>query len=97
MVAYRGGMIDESQIAERYRGLGPELNERQRRLWAASEARSCGPGGIAAVVRATGISKNTVQRGIAELREGTRLEAGRVRRPGAGPPPLRRTLKRLSR
>jgi hypothetical protein len=45
------------------------LNERQRRLWAASEARSCGPGGIAAVVRATGISKNTVQRGIAELRE----------------------------
>ena len=88
MVAYRGGMIDESQIAERYRGLGPELNERQRRLWAASEARSCGPGGIAAVVRATGISKNTVQRGIAELREGTRLEAGRVRRPGAGRPRL---------
>jgi hypothetical protein len=75
VVAYRGGMIDESQIAERYRGLGPELNERQRRLWAASEARSCGRGGIAAVVRATGISKNTVQRGLAELREGTRLEA----------------------
>jgi hypothetical protein len=81
-------MIDESQIAERYRGLGPELNERQRRLWAASEARSCGPGGIAAVVRATGISKNTVQRGIAELREGTRLHPGRVRRAGAGRPRL---------
>jgi hypothetical protein len=86
--AYREGMIDESQIAERYRGLGPELNERQRRLWAASEARSCGPGGIAAVVRATGISKNTVQRGIAELREGTRLHPGRVRRAGAGRPRL---------
>lgn len=88
MGAYREGMIDESQIAERYRGLGPELNERQRRLWAASEARSCGPGGIAAVVRATGISKNTVQRGIAELREGTRLHPGRVRRAGAGRPRL---------
>ena len=88
MVAYREGMIDESQIAERYRGLGPELNERQRRLWAASEARSCGPGGIAAVVRATGISKNTVQRGMAELREGTRLDPGRVRRAGAGRPRL---------
>jgi hypothetical protein len=86
--AYREGMIDESQIAERYRGLGPELNERQRRLWAASEARSCGPGGIAAVVRATEISKNTVQRGIAELREGTRLHPGRVRRAGAGRPRL---------
>jgi len=87
-VTYREGMIDESKIAERYRGLGPELNERQRRLWAASEARACGPGGIAAVVRATGIGKSTVQRGIAELREGTRLDPGRVRRAGAGRPRL---------
>ena len=76
MVAYREGMIDESKIAERFPGLGPELNERQRRLWAATEARSCGRGGIAAVVRATGISEDTVERGIAELREGTRLGAG---------------------
>lgn len=88
MVAYREGMIDESKIAERYRALGPELNERQRRLWAASEAGSHGRGGIAAVVRATGISKNTVVRGIAEVRAGTRLEAGRVRAPGAGRPRL---------
>ena len=88
MVAYREGMIDESRIAERYRALGPELNERQRRLWAASEARSHGRGGIAAVVRATGISKNTVVRGIAEVRAGARLDAGRVRRPGAGRPRL---------
>ena len=86
--AYREGMIDESKIAERYEGLGPELNERQRRLWAASEARSHGRGGIIAVSRATGISEDTVQRGIAELRDGTRLEAGRVRRPGAGRPRL---------
>lgn len=88
MVAYREGMIDESRIAERYRALGPEFNERQRRLWAAAEARSHGRGGIAAVVRATGISKNTVVRGIGELRAGTRLEAGRVRRAGAGRPSL---------
>jgi Rhodopirellula transposase DDE domain len=88
VVAYREGMIDESKIAERYRALGPELNERQRRLWAASEARSHGRGGIAAVVRATGISKNTVVRGLAEVREGTRLEPGRVRRAGAGRPRL---------
>ncbi len=88
VVAYREGMIDESQIAERFAGLGSELNERQRRLWAASEARSCGRGGIAAVVRATGIGKNTVVRGLAELREGTRLDPGRVRRPGAGRPRL---------
>jgi len=81
-------MIDESKIAEVYAALGPELNERQRRLWAAAEARSHGRGGIAAVVRATGISKNTVARGIVELRTGTRLERGRVRAVGAGRPRL---------
>jgi hypothetical protein len=88
VVAYREGMIDESMIAERYRALGPELNERQRRLWAASEASSHGRGGIAAVVRATGISKNTVVRGIAVVRVGAGLVVGRVRRPGAGRPRL---------
>ena len=77
-------MIDESKIAERFAGLGPELNERQRRIWAATEARSHGRGGIAAVARATGISEDTVGRGIRELREGVRLEAEQVRRRGAG-------------
>ena len=77
-------MIDESKIAERFAGLGPELNERQRRLWAASEARACGRGGIAAVARVTGISEDTVGRGIKELVAGVRLEPGQVRRRGAG-------------
>ena len=81
-------MIDDSKIAERFAGLGPELNERQRRLWAASEARACGRGGIAAVSRATGVSKDTVRRGMKELVSGVRLEPGRVRAPGAGRPAL---------
>jgi hypothetical protein len=81
-------MIDEAKIAERFAGLGPELNERQRRIWAASEARSWGRGGIVAVSRATGISEDTVQRGIKELVEGVRLEPGQVRRKGAGRPAL---------
>ena len=81
-------MIDESKIAERFEGLGPELNERQRRIWAATEARSLGRGGIAAVARATGISEDTVGRGIKELRAGVRLEPGQVRRRGAGRPAL---------
>jgi hypothetical protein len=81
-------MIDEAKIAERFAGLGPELNERQRRIWAASEARACGRGGIAAVSRATGISEDTVGRGIKELVEGVRLGLGQVRRKGAGRPAL---------
>jgi hypothetical protein len=77
-------VADEVVIGEKFRALAGELNERQRRLWAASEARAVGRGGIAATARATGISVPTIRKGIAELRVGERLEPGRVRRPGGG-------------
>lgn len=67
------------------------LNERSRRRWAAAEARSHGRGGIAAVARVTGLSEATVSRGLAELereRDEEPLDAGRVRRPGAGQPSI---------
>ena len=60
------------------------LTERQRRLWAAAEARSHGHGGLAAVVRATAMAETTVRRGRADLDSGEQWEVGRVRRPGAG-------------
>jgi hypothetical protein len=77
-------VIDEFAIGERFRSMAPELNERQRRLWAASEARAAGRGGITATARATGIAIDTIRKGIGELESGERLEAGRVRRPGGG-------------
>jgi len=77
-------VIDEAAIGERFRAMAPELNERQRRLWVAAEARSIGRGGIAAVQRATGVSQPTIRKGIRELDSGERLEPGRVRREGAG-------------
>jgi hypothetical protein len=79
-------VVDERGIAERWRLLSEQrvLDERGRRLWAAVEARSAGYGGLAAVVRATGISESTVLRGLADLERGEVLEPGRVRRPGAG-------------
>lgn len=81
-------MVDEVAIGERFRALAGELNERQRRLWAASEARAAGRGGIAATARATGISVPTIRKGIAELESGERLEPGRVRKAGGGRKPL---------
>ena len=86
-------MIDEAAIGERFRLLRDQglLDERGRRLWAAVEARSHGRGGIAAVVRATGISESTVTRGLAELASGEVLQAGRVRRRGAGNKPVTET------
>ncbi len=75
----------ESALAERYGLLGPQLNERQRRAFAASEARTFGYGGIAAAARACGLAENTVRKGLRELDEEP-LQAGRVRKPGAGRP-----------
>ena len=79
-----GPMVEESAIRERWLIVRDELDERGRRMWAAAEARSHGRGGIAAVVRATGISAATVRRGIAEVASGERAPAERVRRAGAG-------------
>ena len=74
----------EAAIAERYRLMSSQLNERQRRRFAATEARTFGRGGIAAASRACGLAENTVRKGLAELEGPEPLEAERVRRPGAG-------------
>ena len=69
----------------RMAGLLPRLNERDRRLALAAEARSWGYGGIAAVQRATGVSIPTIRRGISELEAGgDPVPADRVRAEGGG-------------
>jgi transposase len=73
----------ETIIREKYEALSARLDERSRRLWAATEARAVGYGGVAAVARATGMSRNTVKAGLADLERGD-LDVARVRRPGAG-------------
>ncbi|MCA1679163.1 MAG: ISAzo13 family transposase, partial [Actinobacteria bacterium] len=88
-------MIDERLIGERFRALAPELSERGRRIWAASEARALGRGGIAAVSRASGISPHTIRKGIREIDSDDRLESGRVRRRGAGRKPIVETDPKL--
>src|SRR5260370_35476228 len=60
------------------------LTERTRRLFAANEALSLGWGGISAVSRATGLSRQVISDGMQELQEGPQAEEGRVRRKGGG-------------
>ena len=81
-------MIDSSPIRERFAALSRHLSERDRRLWAASEARAAGYGGIAAVSAATGIAASTIGRGLKELASADTLDVGRVRRRGGGRQPL---------
>jgi len=77
-------MIIMAGIRAKYRALLPSLTERMRRLWAGTEARALGRGGIAVVSRATGLARNTVVRGLKELDEESPLDPARVRRAGAG-------------
>jgi transposase len=74
-------------LHEKYELLRPELDERGRRLWAASEALALGRGGIVTVARATGLSERTIRRGQRELRRpasSVTVASRRVRRPGGG-------------
>src|SRR4051794_8225016 len=81
-------MVDPTPIRDRYAALSPQLDERGRRHFAASEARAAGHGGIAATARATGIARSTIGRGLKDLADRSDLPAGRVRRPGGGRKPL---------
>src|SRR6516165_1376164 len=76
--------IDAAAIKARFDAVAPFLDERDRRLVAASEAQAAGRGGIAAVALATGIARNTIGRGLIELRGGRKLPKGRIRRKGGG-------------
>jgi transposase len=76
---------DPSQLGDRFAVLLPHLNERQRRLAVATEARLLGRGGVRAVARTAGMSETTVRRGVEELEAaGSSLPIGRIRAPGGG-------------
>ena len=76
------------ELTQKFELLWPLLDERTRRIMAASEAMSLGFGGVSAVHRASGMSRRAIAKGIVELREGDVPPAGRVRRPGAGRKPI---------
>jgi hypothetical protein len=77
-------VVDDAAIRLRYEALGPVLDERGRRRFAAAEALAAGRGGVTLVSRITGVARSTIGRGLAELRGGVATELGRVRRAGGG-------------
>ncbi len=87
-------MIDEESLRKletRHSAILPQLDERQRRLFVAAEARAAGYGGIAAVSRVTGVAASTIGRGLKELEAPSATPLDRVRRPGGGRKSLRET------
>ncbi len=80
----------EASIVEKYAAIAPVLDERARRLWAATESRAIGYGGDALVSAATGLARETIRNGRRELERGVEV-TGRVRRAGAGRPGIEST------
>jgi transcriptional antiterminator len=75
----------DAENEKRMRDFAATLSEKDRRRFAAFEAKQQGYGGIEYIAGVIGCSRRTIERGIKELDD---LEqdpaAGQVRRPGAG-------------
>jgi hypothetical protein len=63
------------QIRNQFVSLAGVLDERSRRQWAATEVEKYGHGGLRRVCEATGMSHNTIARGMKEIQERRQLPA----------------------
>ena len=98
-------MQADELITARYRTLEGVLDERQRRLYAAAEAKVLGHGGVKRVHEATGVARGSILAGLKELEQEPKdltVDGRRIRRPGAGrkklvehDPGVREALERL--
>jgi hypothetical protein len=90
-------MSEVDTVRAKYRRLRHVMDERVARLWAATEAEAIGYGGIATVMKATGMSKSRIRAGLRDLAEQASnppdlaAREQRIRRPGAGRPSLVQT------
>jgi transposase len=71
-------------VRQRFSVLEPVLDEKARRLLVAAESKAWGVGGISAVSKTTGVSRQVIRQGLRELEQSPTHPAGRIRRPGGG-------------
>lgn len=72
-------------MKEKFSVLMPTLNERSRRIYAATEAKALGRGGVTAVFAASGIARSTIVQGLKEIRgDNPGVDPSRIRRAGGG-------------
>ena len=87
----------EQSLRTKFDGLRGVMDERRQRLWAATEAKALGRGGIAAVERATGVSRRRILVGTRELSDPSSLVGDHVRCAGAGRPLMEDSDRTLMR
>jgi DNA-binding phage protein len=77
-------MQEGEAVRSRFELLSPYLDEKTRRLMVAAEAQAIGFGGISIVARATGMTRDTIRRGVEELQDPARSQIVGIRRSGGG-------------
>lgn len=73
-------------IKQRYALISPFLDERQRRLYLAAEAKVIGYGGVSTVSRMTGVSRSAISAGYEDYDQAkeNKISPGRIRKEGGG-------------
>jgi len=73
-----------AEVCQRFRALQPVLDEKSRRMLVAAESKAWGAGGISAISKGAGVSRQVIRQGLRELEQAPTHPAGRIRRPGGG-------------
>jgi hypothetical protein len=81
---YTSVMDKTKGLKAKFSVLRPHLDERSRRMWAATEARALGYGGVSTVSLAIGISRRAILSALAEIESGDTLSPRRIRKQGGG-------------
>ena len=83
--------MDDNKLKQKIQHLLPIFNEKQKRLFLASEASVLGYGGISKVSKLSGISRPTISQGVKELKNDNYIESDvRIRGKGGGPKAIHR-------
>jgi hypothetical protein len=88
-------MTTIDQMRTRFTAIWPHLDEKGRRLWAASEAKAFGRGGLKVTHEVTGMSRSVIFEGLKDIAGERLLPEGRIRRAGAGRKSLTNTNETL--
>lgn len=85
-------------MEERIRMMLPLLDERQRRIFLAAEAKTYGRGGISTVSRLSGVAPYTIRQGLKEIDSGEPIERKeKMRLQGAGRKKLQDNIPDIER
>jgi hypothetical protein len=74
----------DKQTEDKILTMLPLLNERQKRIYLATEAVALGRGGIKELSKLTGVSQTTIIKGKKEIYSGEPLDIADIRNSGGG-------------